>query len=161
MRPMWLSLPFSLGFLLALALVGCGPDREVRDVSMFLHQAQVEEVGKDYVLLTWKSSVPGDTRADLALLKADATGETQPLESVSDLLYLTRRDGGGVTFQDPRFESVSNTRIKRAPNSLEHWIRVDRLLPGRTYAAMVSSVSSLGAQAREYGSSLVFTTDSP
>lgn len=159
MRSLWLSLVFGFGFFLALALVGCGPDRETQELSMFIHQAQIEEIGKDYVLLTWKTSVPGDTRADLALLTQAASGETDPLESVSDLLYLTRRDGGGVTFADPRLETVSNTRIKRAPNSLEHWIKVDRLLPGRTYAAMISSVSGLGAEAREYGANLVFTTD--
>lgn len=159
MRSLWLSVLFGFGFFLAFALVGCGPEQDTMEISMFIHQAQVEEVGQDYVLLSWKTSVPGNTRADLALLAQGASGETEPLESVSDLLYGTRLDGGGVTFDDPRLETVSNTRIKQGPLSLDHWIRFDRLLPGRTYAAMVSSESGLGAQAREYGANLVFTTD--
>jgi hypothetical protein len=148
-----------LGLTLIFLLVGCTPDRDILEVSMFIHEAQVEEVGKDFVTLTWKTSVPGDTRADLALLTQDATGETNPLEAVSDLLYLPRRDGGGVTFKDPRIETVSNTRVHNGPPTLTHWIRVDRLLAGRTYAAMISSISSVGeGQAQEFGAPLVFTT---
>lgn len=149
---------FLLAGALGAALVGCGPDDEILEVPMILYDSKVEEIGRDFAVLSWRTSLDGDTRVDLALVAQAATGEENLLETVSDELYLPRMDGGGVTIPDPRFESVSNTRYTPYPLTRFHRQRVDLLLPGRTYVGTVSSLNGLGAGAREFGARLTFTT---
>jgi hypothetical protein len=67
-------------------------------------------------------------------------------------------DGTEVSYPEPRFEHVSDTRYVTANFTRLHNVIVDRLLPDRVYVATVSSNNGLGARAREFGATLTFRT---
>ncbi len=144
--------------LLALgSMVGCGHEARLFEVPMQIYRANVEEVGADFAVLGWETSLPGDSRVDYALVGTASTGDAD-LESVSDRQYIPLLRDGGVTVRDPDFVSVSNT-VLRSPFVTTHRIRLDRLLPGRTYVATVSSTNGQGADGWEFGVRLEFTTN--
>lgn len=144
--------------LLALGtMVGCGHDARLIEAPMIIHRALVEEVGSDFAVLAWETSIPGDSRVDFALVGTASTADAD-LESVSDEQYIPLLRDGGVTVPDPDFVSVSNT-VLESTFSNAHRVRLDRLLPGRTYVATVSSTNGAGADAWEFGVRLEFTTN--
>lgn len=158
---------FAWATLVGSAFVGCGPDEEIFETRMTVFDAEVLEVGSTSATLRWRTTVAGDTRVDLALVEAGVTDASR--ESVSDELYLPRlRDGGvsglpevdgnDVSYPEPRFEHVSDTRYVTGNFTRLHNVVVDRLLPDRVYVATVSSNNGLGAQAREFGATLTFRT---
>lgn len=145
---------------LFLCLKGCGPEPELLDAPMVLYGAKVVEVGSTHASFEWKTNTEGNTRVDFALVAESRTGNAEK-ESVSDQNYLPHfQFRGGVTDPDVAFEEVSMTRVRKGTRK-HHSIRIDDLLPNRTYVATVSSRNGLGAQQREYGWELTFTTSPP
>ncbi len=144
-------------FWIGVTLPGCGPDTVLTEQNMVIYDTEVAEVTDTSALFAWRTTVAGTTRVDLALLKESATNDVD-IESVSDELFVPLSRGGGVRVKDPRFESVTNTHFRNGPLTNEHSIRVEDLLPGRTYVATVGSNNGQGAQVWEFGFHLTFTT---
>lgn len=154
-----LGLGFVVGAVGALLgpLVGCGRDPRTLVAELTIQSAQVARIGRTEATIEWQTNVPGDSRVDFALVSVGTATEGE-LESVSDQQYIPLfRDGGVTVSPEPGFDHVSNTRYSRA-FTRNHRVVLDRLLPGRTYAATVLSSNGIGGEEWEFGSRLLFTT---